>query len=64
LIDLAGSGPEGASLRALANSMDGSDGLLEPLVAGEAYQIQNKPFFLKRKNWLINVNKYEKVSRN
>lgn len=49
LIALAGSGPEGASLRALANSIDGSDGLLEPLFAGGetnpvlAYQIQTNP---------------------
>jgi len=35
LIALAGSGPVGTSLRALANSMDGSDGLLEPLLDGE-----------------------------
>ena len=32
---LGGSGAEAASFRGLANSMDGSDGLLEPLVCGE-----------------------------
>lgn len=49
LIALAVSGPdEGALFRALANSMDGSDGLLELLFVVEetkavaAYQIQNK----------------------
>lgn len=42
-----GAGAEGVSFRGLANSMDGSEGFLEPLVCGEgsamlllAYQIQ------------------------
>lgn len=61
LIVLAGSGgPDGAVasiLRGLANSMDGSDGLFEPLVAEETnpavlppfsvYQPQNKPISLQ-----------------
>ena len=49
---LAGwSGPETlASFFGLANSIDGSDGLFEPLVDGEtnprlAWEVQNKPIF-------------------
>lgn len=60
---LAGSGPDAASFPALANSMDGSDGLFEPLFLGEtkiapAYQIQTKPLETNRwLNFMVNSEK-------